>query len=378
VITVENISNLRGRLVNANNITFDGDVTITNWVGFATDGAYVKVNGNLTLSGEDARLEFGSVTQTVANIQRKSWVSETPSRLDVAGDFVVTNAARFDVYCASTNEVNKNGFVANISGSFILSTNTYVYPLSHPINGGSAKFNVNDFIVQEGATFGIAGGGFTGGNSAAGYGPGAGSSNVGAGHGGKGGYSEELESKKYGLIYDSLLRPTLPGSGAGIAWSGGKGAGAGGGVLHVTASNSIYIAGSLIADGTEPTNYNKGSSGGAGGSILLETLSFSLADTAYLSAKGGVSSSTAQIDGYITSAGGGGRIAIWTSTKFFYTDDVAKDRIVASTVIPDAWVDMFDVSGGEALVSQNGYAGKDGTVAFVNLLSPRGLTFIIR
>lgn len=377
VITSENISNLRGRLVNASDITFDGDVIITNWVGFATDGAHVKVNGNLTLSGKDARLEFGSVTQTVAQVQRKSWVSETPSRLDVAGNFAVTNASRFDIYCASTNGINKNGFVANIKGTFILSTNTFVYPVSHPLNGGSAKFNVNDLIVQEGATFGIVGGGFTGANSGTGYGPGAGSSVIGAGHGGLGGNSEESQSVRYGLVYDSLLRPTLPGSGAGIAWSGGKGAGAGGGVLHVTASNSIYIAGSLIADGTNPINYNQGASGGSGGSILLETLSFSLADTAFLSAKGGDSSAVAQTKN-ATSAGGGGRIAVWTSTKFFYTDDVAKDRIVTSSVIPEAWANMFDVSGGKALVSENAYAGRDGTVMFVNLLSPRGLTFIIR
>jgi hypothetical protein len=231
--------------------------------------------------------------------------------------------------------------------------------------------------VQEGATFGIVGGGFTGANSVTGYGPGAGSSVIGAGHGGLGGNSEESQSVRYGFVYDSLLRPTLPGSGAGIAWNGGKGAGAGGGVLHVTASNSIYIAGSLIADGTNPINYNQGASGGSGGSILLETLSFSLADTAFLSAKGGDSSAVAQTKN-ATSAGGGGRIAVWTSTKFFYTDDVAKDRIVASSDIPEAWANMFDVSGGEALVSENAYAGRDGTVMFVNLLSPRGLTFIIR
>jgi hypothetical protein len=378
VITSENISQLCGRLVNAPNLTFDGDLVISNWVGFATDGVKVKVNGNLTLSGADARLEFGSVTQTVASVQRKNFVSETPSSLEVTGNFVVTNSARFDIYCASTNDLHKNGFVANINGSFILSTNTYVYPISHPLNGGSAKFNVNDLVVLEGASFGIVGGGFTGGNSQNGYGPGLGSTSIGAGHGGRGGYSIEAQSAKYGQVYGDLLRPTLPGSGGAISWSGGKGAGAGGGVLHVCASNSIYIAGSLIADGTEPIGYDKGATAGSGGSILLETLSCTLADTAYLSAKGGATCATPQKNNNKTSAGGGGRIAIWTSTKFFYTDDIEKDRIVSSSTIPEVWAGRFDVSGGEARLSENAYPGGDGTVMFVELLSPRGFTVLIR
>ena len=70
LIGAENLSNLRGRLVNAHEVSFPGDVVVSNWVGFATDGARISVGGDLTVTGADGRLEIGSVAQTATSSAR--------------------------------------------------------------------------------------------------------------------------------------------------------------------------------------------------------------------------------------------------------------------------------------------------------------------
>ena len=342
LIGAENLCNLRGRLVNAHEVSFPGDVVVSNWVGFATDGARISVGGDLTVTGADGRLGIGSVAQisTDANIQRKSYVSDTASLLQVGGDLVVTNAARFDLYAAATNASQIVGAQVNVGGLLAVATNCYVYPFTHPANGGAAMFTANDFRVDLGGTFGIVGAGFAGRRGGNGYGPGYGTASYGAGHGGLGGQVVTWDgdvaatnTTAYGQIYGDASRPTLAGSGGGHAWTGQNGGGVGGGVLHVVASNSMTIAGAVVADGTTPQSYNNGSTAGSGGSILLETKTLSIAATARITAKGGDSGSyTLNPDKY-TSGGGGGRIAIW-SGKAIWEPSWGRSRYTVSDEVP--------------------------------------------
>lgn len=381
LIGAENLSNLRGRLVNAHEVSFPGDVVVSNWVGFATDGARISVGGDLTVTGADGRLEIGSVAQisTDGNIQRKSYVSDTASLLQVGGDLVVTNAARLDLYAAATNASQIVGAQVNVGGLLAVATNCYVYPFTHPANGGAAMFTANDFRVDLGGTFGIVGAGFSGRKGQVGYGPGNGSGVYGAGHGGFGGYVVTWEddvattnTTAYGKIYDDELRPTLAGSGGGHNWAGQNGGGVGGGVLHVVASNSMTIVGAVVADGTTPQSYNNGSTAGSGGSILLETKTLSIAATARITAKGGDSGSyTLNPDKY-TSGGGGGRIAIW-SGKAIWEPSWGRSRYTVSDEVPAEWADVFDVSGGAARLSTAAFAGEDGTLRFISTRGVGGL-----
>jgi len=381
LIGAENLSNLRGRLVNAHEVSFPGDVVVSNWVGFATDGARITVGGNLVVTDADGRLEIGSVDQisSDANIQRKSYVSAAASLLQVAGDMIVTNAARFDLYAAATNAAQKVGAQVNVGGLLAVTTNSYVYPFTDPVNGGAPAFTAKDFRVDLGGTFGIVGGGFTGRRGGNGYGPGYGTSVYGAGHGGFGGrvvtWDGDVATTNttvYGKIYGDAVRPTLAGSGGGHGWTGQNGGGVGGGVLHIVVSNSMDIAGAVVADGSSPQGYANGSSGGAGGSILLETKTLSIASTARITAKGGDSGTTAQNANKYTSGGGGGRIAVW-SGKAIYEPSWRKSRYTVSEEVPVEWSGVFDVSGGAARLSTAAFAGEDGTLRFISTRGVGGL-----
>ena len=386
LIGAANLSNFRGRLVNADELAFDGDVVVSNWVGFATDGVRISVNGNLTVTGSDGRLEIGGVRQVSndSNLQRKSYVSERASLLQVSGSLVVTNSARFDLYAAATNAGQVVGATVNVGGRFSVATNCFVYPFTHPQNGGAPLFTMNDFEVDLGGVFGIAGGGYSGRKGANGCGPGYGSASIGAGHGGLGGRVRVWDgdvattnSTTFGKVYDDELRPALAGSGGGHNWDGQNGGGIGGGVLHVVASNSISIAGALMADGTAPNTYNNGSTGGAGGSILLETKAISIAPTARITAKGGDSSTSNLNEGKYTAGGGGGRIAVW-SGEAVYEPTWRRSRYEVLEETPAEWADVFDVSGGAALRDTAAYAGEDGTLRIVRTFGTKGIVISFR
>ena len=380
LITAETVSNFRGRLVNAAEIVLDGETVISNWVGFATDGVKIKVNGNLTVTGQDGRLEIGGVNRATGDIQRKSYVSTLPSMLEVSGDLSVAGTSRFDIYAARTNGTQTSGAFVKVAGAMSIAEGCFVYPVSHPSNGGSVLFTVNDFALAEGGTFGLTGGGFSGGaGSKNGMGPGKGSAatGIGAGHGGRGGRSVEAASPTFGLVYGDAERPTLPGSGGGEAWNAQPGGGCGGGVLHVVASNSISIAGIVDATGTAPQSHKSGSSGGSGGSVLLESKTFTLVQSGKISAKGGDSGTVTMDAGKYTAGGAGGRIAIWTGAELWYPE-MRKSRYAVSESVPVEWADCFSVDGGSARLQTAAYAGESGTIRFMTVKEKSGLILVVR
>lgn len=384
LVTAANLSNFRGRLVNAADLTLDGNVVVSNWVGFATDGVKVRVHGDLTVNGNDGRLEIGSVRPFSgdSNVQRRGYVSEAASSLIVEGNLVVTNAARFDIYAAASSATQPVGALVEAQ-HFVVATNSLVYPFTDPTNGGAPMFSVAMLEVLPGGTFGVVGGGYTSRKGGDGYGPGRGSVNYGAGFGGYGGnvrtWNGEIantNTMEYGQIYGNELRPTLAGSGGGHAWSGQNGGGIGGGVLQVRATEKISVAGIVTADGTTPQGHDSGASGGSGGSILLEAPVVTIDPTAKITARGGATDTTAVMRNYAC-GGGGGRIAVWTG-ECLWEPGWRKSRYEVLREIPADLAEVFDVSGGEVRVATRGCAGESGTVRFVKTLPPKGMLVIVR
>lgn len=388
VLTASTLPHMHGRLANAAEVTVDGDLALTNWLGFGTDGAQVKINGDLTLSGRDARLEMGAVAQQVnvnANQQRKSYVSKITSVLDVSGDLVVTNAARFDVYAAATNGVAWHGAVVRVGGTFVVATNSLVYPFADPTNGGAPVFQAKNFDVNPGGTFGVVGGGFSGCRGQAGYGPGVGrgdvsSSSYGAGHGGVGGgvvtvtgETVTTNTTAYGRAYDDAERPTLAGSGGGNGWTGMNGGGCGGCVVHLRATEAIAVGGLITANGTTPGGHTNGSAAGSGGSVLLEAKSVTFGPAAKVTADGGASAGGSNP----SSGGAGGRIAVWTGANL-WEPGWRKSRYSAADVVPTDWTDVFSVAGGAKNTTGKGGAGEDGTLRFVTTFPPSGIMILVR
>ena len=183
----------------------------------------------------------------------------------------------------------------------------------------------------------------------------------------------------YGQVYDDVVRPSLPGSGGGHGWNGQPGGGCGGGCLQIVASNSVVIAGTVDADGTTPQSYKNGSTGGSGGTVLVDTLSFTLTETGVITAKGGDSGYATMNSGKYTSAGGGGRVSIWTGAAL-WSPGLRASRWTATATKPDAYLGTISVDGGlsRAVNAEAGFAGEVGTVRFVTVSKKPGLLLGVR
>ena len=306
--------------------------------------------------------------------------------LDVTGDLVVTNAARFDVYAAATNGVAEHGAVVRVGGTLAVGTDGVVYPFTDPTNGGAPVFEASRVDVNLGGTFGVVGGGFSGCKGETGCGPGAGRGDVtskssyGAGHGGLGGgvatvtdETVKTNTTAYGRVYDDALRPTLAGSGGGNGWTGMNGGGCGGCVVHLRATEAIAVGGLITANGTTPGGHANGSAAGSGGSVLLEAKSVTFGPAAKVTADGGASAGGSNP----SSGGAGGRISVWTGANL-WEPGWRKSRYSAADVVPTDWTDVFSVAGGAKNTSGAGGAGEPGTIRFVTTFPPLGMLMIVR
>ena len=125
----------------------------------------------------------------------------------------------------------------------------------------------------------------------------------GAAHGGSGGVSGgfvNTTSCNGGMPYDDPYAPGDMGSGG-----GGEEGGQGGGVLHLSALESLQLqgSGSISSDGdnagpNSDPDHMGGSGGGSGGAIWLEIGAISMSDSSSIHAKGG--------NGMAPGGGGGG------------------------------------------------------------------------
>ena len=107
--------------------------------------------------------------------------------------------------------------------------------------------------------------------------------------------------------YDSVVTPSLWGSGGGVGESAG---GAGGGALCLVVAGTLQLDGVIAADGMSAAGWSAG--GGAGGSIQISA--GTLAGGGLISAQGG---STGITGGNGGGGGGGGRIALYLTQNTF-------------------------------------------------------------
>jgi hypothetical protein len=142
-------------------------------------------------------------------------------------------------------------------------------------------------------------------------GPGAGPSTScnqwaggGGGHGGLGGAGNNgCYSMSGGVAYDSVLQPTLKGSGGG-GYTGGSG-GAGGGAICVNVGGTLTVEGQISANGLTAS---ASGGGGSGGSLWLTA--GTLAGTGSILVNGGAGSGPG-------GGGAGGRLAIYYASNLF-------------------------------------------------------------
>ena len=386
---------LTGNILGFSEFVYDGDWSFTGGhVMFGEEGAKVTVNGDLSISGEDSRLEIGGGVTTNWSNSVVMYAGKVPCALTVFGDLTLGGVSRLDIRAAATNGVDKFGALVKVSGMMTIATNCFVYSWSDCINLGSPHFEVGSLNVQTGGVFTATGRGGRGsyhanltsfGNAKHGKGPGAaGGLIAGASHGGKGGKGRGDAKEPYG----DPLRPTMAGSGGSGSgetdndkWAHG---GAGGGVIYVTATNGIIrVDGTIEASGAGGNVFGNGwGGGGSGGTIFLEARRFYGSETGRLVAMGGAtkpgSHSTQK------SGSGGGRIAVWCGDS--WSQRVRASRITSS-VTPIKGVSEFmsynggySVSGGNVLgeYGTEECVGGDGTVKFCFVRAAYGMMISIK
>ena len=271
-------------------------------------------------------------------------------RLECSGDLLMTNGATMSVYAAPTNPSVATGALVAVGGTFHVASNCWVYPFCDPAAGSPPYFTVQNLTVSAGGGFNANGAGFPARYNMPGLGPGAGLLNgTGGGYGGNGG---RVGAGGGGYSYGDSNAPIEAGS-SGHSQNNSA-SGRGGGAVLITASGTIRLEGSMLANGGNAPPYCGAASGG---SIYLACRKFMGAPSGLLQANGG----TVSLSNYWGCGGGGGRIAVWRSR------DVNGQGVVAA-----------EARGG---AGSNGtgpdYNGGDGTVVW-GWLMEKGTLFTVR
>lgn len=247
-----------------------------------------SVGGNLTLNS--GYLEFrGDPTNA--------------STLTVGGSLYLTNAAKFKIYSGMTNASSPDhGALVNVTNDISLGLNSWIYPTSHPTNGGSALFIVRNLTIATNAGFNANLRGYDVNLSTyIGYGPGHPSDKYyGGGYGGAGGGGGG------GHTYGSSNAPVDCGS-AGAMNVAPKTANInnGGGLVRVQASRDVTLDGSILANGgVGGTAGSENGGGGSGGGVYITCRKFQGQSTGAIQANGAALSVN-------YGGGGGGRVALW-------------------------------------------------------------------
>ena len=388
-----------------------GSLAMTNgWARFANEGFTVTVNGDLSVSGTDTRLEMGGGTflgamhGTLARLVSGS----TPWTLSVGGDMTITNGAWVSAYPASTNGADKVGGMIAVAGDLSISgANSSCTPSLYvgccPTNGAAVKVTARNVTIADDALVSSSFRGF-----AINRGPGKGkdssasaansNATVGSGHGGRGHGTDESCGKTYG----DANRPTLPGSGGGYnnyMWEIVKAPVSGGGVVHLVAKQMMTVNGRVEADAFN-TYPSVGSACrvhcGSGGSVLLECRNLVMGANARVSAEGGnmQNGSATFVNGGV---GGGGRIAVYTGEPYIEGETSAR-RVAVTSEKPVEYLGTFSAAGGLWKDANNAYRkydetggwqittdpgeatvrGGDGTVRFCFVRKKKGLVVIFQ
>ena len=385
---------LTGNVLGITNFVYEGDWEFSGGrVMFGEEGVKVAVNGDLTFSGGDSRLEIGGGATTNWDSYVVMYAGTVPNSRTITGDLTLGGVSRLDIRSAATNGVDKFGSYVSVGGTMTIGTNCFVYAWSDCKNLGSPRFEVGSLNVQTGGVFSAkhrgGRGSYTTYNTTYGYdkfgaGPGTArgtASAVGASHGGIGGTGG---SGSPAAVYDDPLRPCMAGSG-GTAYNNQYHlSGSGGGLIYVSALNgTIRVDGTIDASGrggTYDLNYGYGG-GGSGGTIFLEAQKFFGGETGRLVADGGDTSDSGRT--ISCGSGGGGRIAVWCGEP--WAADLRPKRIIKDTTpLSDeevaesfSYLGSYSAAAGAAL-GDRAHSGTDGTVWFCYVREKEGVMLIVR
>ncbi len=217
--------------------------------------------------------------------------------LTCSNGLTVAGGGKLYAWGGVTDNPTNPACIITAMGTLLVQSNSFVFPCSHPTNGGSAFFRVGNLTVEQGGWVNADSNGFAGT-----YGPGApGGGRGGGGYGGVGGDGDpgiEIGGGTYGWSN----APVQPGSGSGPGYGDTR---PGGGVVWVLADRVVTVDGVVSANGSAGRN---DSGAGAGGSIYIRCRSFH--GSGLYEARGGDTSGT-------SGGGGGGRIAIYRVTDTF-------------------------------------------------------------
>lgn len=288
-------------------------LTISNgWVRFPAEGFQLTVSNDVIVTGSSGKLELGGNRGTNTAVRYHPYNATNGPTMQVLGNLILTNGGSMAVYSGITPQggspATSNGALVAISGTMVFGSNCWVYPYSHPTNGGSVLFTMRDLTISAtNSGFNADSKGYLGGTNTAaavaggaGYGPGYGLGLCGGGYGGVGGRTPGA-----GGTYGSSNAPVDPGSGGGGAMQNGPPstppAGQGGGAVRIQATGTVMLNGIITANGGDGASNHGG--GGSGGGVYVYCRTFA-GNNATVRVNGGNGSETG-------GGGGGGRIAIW-------------------------------------------------------------------
>ena len=269
----------------------------------------LSVGGNLTFNGNNANVYFYAT-------------NNNSTAVTVGQSFIVTNNAKFYLYCAATNAGSPGYSIGlDIGKDLIVGAGSWIYPVSHEVNGGSVRFHAKNLTLLGGAaggfeasSYGYRGGeGRSGGLgvSTPGYGPGGGYPGGGGGYGGFGANFSTVNGTNYGYTYGRTNAPMFAGSGGGgrpgCCSDTSRMGSWGGGLIWLVIDRFALINGAMNVNGGTVGGDVSDAGAGSGGGIYLSCRTLQ-GTNGNLRANGG--SAAASNGGY---GGGGGRIAVWST-----------------------------------------------------------------
>jgi hypothetical protein len=301
----------------------------------AVTGVIVSNTGTLRVESTGTLTVASSMVITGAS----AVVVVTNALLTCSNDLTVAAGGRLYACGGTTDNPTNPACTITTLGTLLVRSNGYVFPFSHPTNGGSAFFRVGNLTVESGGWITASSNGYAGA-----FGLGVGGGRGGGGYGGGGGDGVP-GSELGGGTYGWSNAPVQPGSGSGAGYGGSR---PGGGVVWVEADRIVTVDGTIAANGSA-ADHDKGA--GAGGSIYLRCSRF--AGTGLCEARGGDTSGT-------SGGGGGGRIAVYRAFHAF-TGSLSTNS----------------VRGGTNSTYYPARSGQYGTLVLVNLAT-RGTVFMLK
>ncbi|MBT4857029.1 hypothetical protein HON52_02470 [Candidatus Uhrbacteria bacterium] len=288
------------------------DVTLTATDEFYFGGTLTCTDASLTdvvfTGGNDFDIASGStinVNNTGVDIDFTVPAGVTTTWDDVTitggvrGTFVIDDAATIDL--TGTTSIRSNVSWTNLVALSV---------------GSSTSINADEYGCTENFPgSAVDGKGPDGSNACtrSETGAGGGNSNAGGGgHGGAGGTGNGGSGGAGGGTYGSNTAPVLYGSTGGHTNESNSVAGPGGGIIRLDVSGTLTHAGTISANGGDPTNAltNRSPGGGSGGSIYITSGPYAGSSGTLTTTGGDANGGDTQDSG----GGGGGRVSITYSS----------------------------------------------------------------